>query len=131
MNAISLEILTPEKLALKSEVGSVEVQGEFGRIGILPEHTALISKLGFGALEYQIDSQKETLICGYGILEVLDNHVTVLVDSCEHPDEIDKNRAEAAKKRAERRLIEKEESIDLNRASLALHRAIKRIQYSK
>ena len=130
MNSLLLEVLTPEKVVLKEEVELVELQGECGRLGILPEHTALIAKLSFGLLEYKSSQGTGKLACGHGVVEVLDNHVLVLVDTAEKPSEIDHNRAEAAKRRAEERLKEKDSGVDVERAALALHRAIQRIHFS-
>jgi len=131
MKSLLLEVLTPDKVVLKKEVSKVECQGEYGRLGILPEHTSLITKLGFGELEYQVNGETTKLLCGKGVLEVLNNHVLVLVDSTEDLTGIDLDRAEASKKRAEDRLQNKSIDIDMARAALALHRAIQRIQFSK
>ena len=130
MNSILLEVLTPEKVVLKEEVQFVELQGEKGRLGVLPEHTALIAKLSFGLLEYKGAKGLETLACGHGVVEILEDHVLVLVDTAERPSEIDKNRAEEARRRAEKRLSEKGPEVDFDRAALALHRAIQRIHFS-
>ncbi|PIE91074.1 MAG: ATP synthase F1 subunit epsilon [Acidobacteria bacterium] len=132
MNALKLEILTPEKAVLNEEAMQVELQGEYGRLGILPEHTSLIAKLDFGILEYtKADKEIKKILCGKGVLEINNNHIMVLVDSAEDPENIDVNRAEEAKKRAEERLKSKDSKIDTYRAELALKRAIQRIQFSQ
>jgi len=130
MNSLLLEVLTPDKAVLKKEVSQVELQGEYGRLGILPEHTSLITKLGFGDLVYRVDTESTELLCGQGVLEVMNNHVLVLVDSAEDKATIDTKRAEEAKNRAEKRLQSKDIEIDTARAALALHRAIQRIHFS-
>ena len=124
-----LEILTPEKQTLKGEASSVYVQGSEGRLGILPMHTSLIARLDFGQLDYEMDGQAQRLLCGTGIVEVHDNHVTVLVRSAERLEEIDVERAKQAMSRAKSRRDSKDNDIDMVRAEAALFRAVQRLKY--
>jgi len=129
MDTLTLEVYTPEKVVLNEEVQQVQLQGEKGRLGILPEHTSLIAKLSFGALEYTNAQGSQQILCGAGVVEVLDDRVLVLVDTAERSDEIDRNRAEEAKKRAEDRIKKSDPNLDVDRASVALQRAIQRIHF--
>lgn len=129
MSQLELEILTPEKLAVKKAVSSVYLQSSMGRIGILPQHTALIAKLDFGELEYEENGATVDLLCGSGIVEVQNDKVTVLVRSAEYQDEIDVERAKAALERAKSRRDSKDEDIDLLRAEAALVRSMHRLRY--
>ncbi len=129
-DTLHLEVLTPEKKALETEVSSVYLQASEGRLGILPMHTALIAKLDVGEMAIAADGKTETLLCGAGLVEVRDNRVTVLARSVERPEEIDVDRAKEAQARAKARLHSKDEGIDMDRAEVALKRAIHRIRFA-
>ena len=66
-----------------------------------------------------------------GFAEILGDKVTLLAEIAEWPDEIDKNRAQEAKMRAERRLKMKEAGLDVKRAEIALKKALVRIDAAK
>jgi F-type H+-transporting ATPase subunit epsilon len=126
---MKLEVLTPEKEALSSDVSSVYLQGSEGRLGILNGHTTLIAKLSFGMLEYEGSGGKNNLLCGDGLVEVQDDRVTVLVRSAEATDEIDVERAKSALNRAKSRRDSKDTDVDMVRAEAALQRALERLRY--
>jgi len=130
---INLEIVTPEKLALREQVDEVTLPGLDGEMGILPDHTPLVSQLKTGILSYRQGGERKLMHISGGFVEVLPDRVSVLSDIAERPDEIDPERARAAKERAERRLSQQLSStadIDFRRAQLKLERSIIRIQLS-
>jgi len=129
-DTIQLEVLTPEKQAINLEVSSVYLQGSEGRFGILPLHTALIARLDFGEMTYNVGNESKDVLCGSGIAEVQDGKVTVLVKSAEDRQEIDVDRAKSALARAKSRRDSKDKDIDLLRAEAALYRAVQRLKYA-
>ena len=82
--------------------------------------------MGLLRLNYPDGTERTAVLCG-GYMEVTKEKTTIVTDSAEWPEEIDKNRAEAAKKRAEDRLNKQTEGLDVARAELALKRALMRI----
>jgi F-type H+-transporting ATPase subunit epsilon len=124
---ISLEVLTPEKVALRETVDEVVVPGLGGELGILPEHTPLISQLQTGVLTYRQGTEKKVMHVSGGFVEVLPDRVAVMSDVAERPEEIDLERAQRARERAEKRLAAGGD-IDFRRAELKLQRALIRIQ---
>ncbi|MBO0860555.1 MAG: F0F1 ATP synthase subunit epsilon [Chloracidobacterium sp.] len=125
---LNLEVITPERLVLREQVDEVVAPAINGELGVLPEHTPLISQLKTGVLTYRQGNQSRRMHVSGGFIEVAPDSVSVLSDVAEKPEEIDVDRAQRAKERAERRLASKEEDIDLNRAELKLQRAIVRIE---
>ena len=123
-----LEVITAEKLALREEVDEVIVPGLDGELGILPDHTPLISQLKTGILSYHQGAQSRRMHVSGGFVEVASDRVSVLSDVAEKPEEIDLERAQRAKERAERRLASRGEDVDFPRAELKLQRAMIRIQ---
>lgn len=127
-----LRIITPERVFYEGDVLMVELTTTEGEIGILKRHIPLTAVVAPGVL-YIKESEEEykaaALISGF--VEVLPQEVTILAETAEWPAEIDLNRAEEARIRAERRLVEKSLETDLNRAALALKRAAARIAAAK
>src|SRR5262245_19104459 len=115
---IQLEIVTPEKISLRETVDEITVPGMDGELGILPDHTPLISQLKTGVLSYRQGSDKKQLHVSGGFVEVLPDRVSVLSDVAEKPEEIDLDRAQRAKQRAEKRLSSRGDDIDVVRAEL-------------
>lgn len=125
---IQLEVITPEKVALREVVDEVVVPGVGGEFGILPDHTPLISQVQTGVLTYRLGTDKRQMHVSGGFVEVLPDRVSVLTDVAEKPEEINVERAQSARERAEKRLAANSDDIDINRAQLKLLRAQTRIQ---
>lgn len=127
-NKQRLEIVTPQKKVFSEDVDFLVAPGADGELGILPGHTPLITSLNVGIMRIEQDSKKFGIVVSGGFMEVRNSKVTVLATAAERIEEIDVARAEAAKKRAEERLVSKTPDIDTLRAELALQRAIMRIK---
>jgi F-type H+-transporting ATPase subunit epsilon len=132
MDNISLEILTPEKLMINDNVESVTVPGTKGSFQVLKDHAPLMSTLDIGVITIKKNNEKSYFSTGGGSIEVLKNKVNILADSLENVEDIDVDRAEKAKERAEERLSKKSDP-DFNeeRAEAALKRAINRLSAKK
>ena len=127
-NKINLEVITPEKLALRVAVDEVVLPGLTGELGILPDHEPLITQLKTGVLTYRQGGAQQKLHVSGGFAEVLGDKVSVLSDVAEKPEEIDPARARAALERAEKRLGSSGDELDLARAELKKERAKTRLQ---
>jgi F-type H+-transporting ATPase subunit epsilon len=128
---IHLEIVTPEKQLFSGPVDGITVPSTQGYLGILPGHAPLLAELGIGNISYKSGDQAEILACCWGFVEVLPERVVVLAQTAESASEIDVNRAEQAKSRAEKRLASKDPTTDYARAQLALLRAISRLDAAR
>ena len=123
-----LEIVTPEKKVFAGDVRFVVVPGVVGELGFLPNHAPLMSALKIGIARVQQEGKTLKVAINGGFVEVRGNKVTILADSAEREDEIDRTRAEAARERAEKRISEKTADLDVKRAELALQRALNRLK---
>lgn len=123
----TLRVVSPEGNVLKEEAEFVVLPGETGEIGILPNHTPLITAMNIGVIRYTVNGTIHRISTSGGFVEVADNKVTILADTAEPGEIIDLQRAIAAKERAEKRLNQRTQDIDIKRAELALHRALARI----
>lgn len=132
---MELEVVTPEKLVLRENVDEVVVPGLGGELGILPEHTPLISQLQSGVLTYRKGSEKKSLHVSGGFVEVLPTRVSVLAEVAESPEEIDYQRAQEARSRAEKQLAASLSAasgeVDVELVKEKLQRAITRMELAK
>ena len=101
---LQLEVVTPERRVLAEAVDMVTVPGLGGELGILPGHTPLISQLQTGVLSYANGGKTSQLHVSGGFLEVRDDHVSVLAEVAERPEEIDAKRARLAREQIEKQL---------------------------
>jgi len=123
-----LEIVTPDRLFYNEEVDMTIVRTGDGDVGIMPDHIKMVSEISVGRIKIKKEGQiSEAAIAG-GFIKVGLDKTTILTDAAEWPDEIDPERAEAAKKRAEERLQNRGKGINLARAEIALNKAINRMQ---
>jgi len=99
---LKLEIVTPEKRVVDTEVDSVTVPTASGEAGILPNHAPLISALKPGILTYSVKGASEKFVVSGGFIEVSGEKVAVLADSAESSAEINTEKARADKEDAER-----------------------------
>ena len=106
MSALELEIVTPTGIVVREDVDEVEAPGVLGHFGVLPGHRPFMSQLRAGQLRYRIAKNNHFVAVHWGFAEVLPNKVTILVETAEVAGDIDLERAESAKQRAEQRLQE-------------------------
>jgi F-type H+-transporting ATPase subunit epsilon len=127
---IDLQIVTPDKLVVREQVDEVQIPGAEGFFGVLPGHTPFLASLAVGELWYRKGSEKTYVSIAFGFAEVLPESVTILAQLAERADEIDVERAEAARQRAEERLGRLQSDLDYERARIALTKALNRLQVS-
>ena len=129
---LRLDIVTPDRLVAHDAVSAVTIPGKNGYLGILPGHAPLLTELVPGELVYMRDGIKHLVVVNWGFAEVLPGRVIVLVQSAERAEEIDVERAERAKKRAEERLKRfSDPQVDLERAQQAFRRAVARLETAR
>jgi F-type H+-transporting ATPase subunit epsilon len=131
-NQIQLSVVTPDRQVVRESVDGVTIPGKRGYLGILPGHAPLLSELTIGELEYTKQGNRKHFAVSWGFAEVLPDRVIILAQTAECADEIDVERAEKCKLRAEERLKKfNDPEIDMERARTALERALSRIQTAR
>ena len=131
MAKIRFEIVTAERVIYSDDVDIVIAPGIEGQMAILPSHAPLLTMLQPGELVVRKEGEETAIFVSGGFLEVMQNSVTVLADTAERAEEIDVERAEEAKRRAEERLAGRLPEMDLARAEIALRRALTRIKVAE
>lgn len=131
-NILKLTIITPEKHFYAGDVLELVTENDYGRIGFLPEHMPMVTVLKPSVTTFtQKDGKKFKAFTSSGILSIKNNEVRMMCDASEWPEDIDTQRAEEARKRAEERLDEKSSETNIDRAQIALMRALMRLRVSK
>lgn len=126
-----LEIVTPRKVVFSADVTSFSAPGVVGGFQVLRSHAPLLSAIGIGEVKV-VDTngvEKHYATSG-GFVEVHENKVVLLAETAERADEIDVQRAQAARDRAQKRIAEKKLETDIDRARVALARALNRLKVS-
>ncbi|AKF93923.1 F0F1 ATP synthase subunit epsilon [Brevibacillus laterosporus] len=132
MSKMVIEIVTPERVVYSGEATMVIARGVEGELGILPNHTPLVTPLKIAPVRIKQEGDKETVIAvSGGFMEVRGQKVTILAEAAEQSTDIDAARAELAKQRAEKRLNEKFPDLDVQRAEYALQRAVVRLDVAR
>jgi F-type H+-transporting ATPase subunit epsilon len=129
---LTLEFVTPERAIVHEDVDEVELPGEEGFFGVLPGHAPLLAALKTGPMWYRSGADKHYAFIASGFAEVLPDRVSVLAQVAERAEDIDIQRADASKRRAEERLARPTVvDLDAERARVALLRALTRLQVAR
>ena len=127
-SSLQLQIVSAERSLVNERVDEVQVPGGDGYLGVLPGHTPLLTTLSVGQMWYRQGADYHYLMIAFGFAEIQPDRVTILAQIAERADEIDQVRAEAAKRRAEERLLKPAVDIDFERARIALLKSLMRLQ---
>ena len=130
-NTFRLEFVTPDRALVAEEVDEVQLPGEEGFFGVLPGHAPLLASLAPGPMWYRKGHEMHHAYVGGGFVEVVPDRVSVLAPVAERAEDIDHERAEAARRRAEERLQKAVPEVDFERARMALIRSIGRLDAAK
>ena len=122
-DTFDIEIATPERLLARERAVRAQIPAKEGYIGVLPDHAALLSELGIGALTYTTPEDHRFSIAIFGgFLEIKDNVVRVLTDVAEKGQEIDVSKAEKDLKHAQDAMVNPALGVDIASAvTAALH----------
>lgn len=126
-NTFLVEIVTPERIAYTAMASMVSVVGVEGGLGIMADHIPMVTPLRIAPVTVKHDGKEDIIAVNGGFIEVRKDKVVILAESAELPQDINLERATAAKQRAEQRLQAKRDEIDYRRAEMSLQRAMNRI----
>ena len=127
MNLIHCRIMTPLGIYREFDTSILNIPTTDGMRGILPEHMPLVAMLKIGEMSAVEEGKRKVYAIAGALFYYKDNHAEILTDAIECQDEIDEQRAQKAKERAEKRLSSGDPNIDLKRAQAALSRTLVRL----
>ena len=128
MNSFILNITASSGEFYQGSCESMVLPVKDGVYGVQAGHSPVLVAIHMGMLKFTVDGETREILVGDGIAEVTPTFVLLLVDSAERPEDIDKNRAEAARIRAEERLQHKQSMHEYYQSKIALDRAMHRLQ---
>lgn len=128
MNSFILNITASSGEFYQGSCESMVLPVKDGVYGVQAGHSPVLVAIHMGMLKFTVDGETREILVGDGIAEVTPTFVLLLVDSAERPEDIDKNRAEAARIRAEERLQHKQSMHEYYQTKIALDRAMQRLQ---
>jgi F-type H+-transporting ATPase subunit epsilon len=132
MDTFGLKIIASDKIFYDGRCRKLTLPAPDGEIGILANHENTVIALSVGDAKMEIEeNQWIEMALGEGFAEVVNNRVTVLVETAERPEEIDVRRAEEAKERAQERLRQKQSIQEYYMTQAALSRAMSRLKVSQ
>jgi F-type H+-transporting ATPase subunit epsilon len=126
-------IVTPDHTAFEGEAVSATIPGQEGYLGVWANHAPLVAAVAPGVVTLRTDDagSEQTLAVGAGFVEISNNVVNLMTDTCEQAGEVDMARAQKALERARQRLAHVEEHLDRERARLAQARAQARLKVAR
>ena len=127
MSMIHCRIVTPHGVYKELDTSILNIETQDGQRGILPEHMPIVTMLRIGKMTTVESSKRMEYAVTGGLFYFRDNKAEIMVDAIENKDEIDVERAIAAKIRAEQRLQSNDKNIDQVRAEIALKKALNRL----
>ena len=128
MNKFMLNITASSGEFYQGSCESMVLPVKDGVYGVQAGHSPVLVAIHMGMLKFTVDGETREILVGDGIAEVTPTFVLLLVDSAERPEDIDKNRAEAARIRAEERLQHQQSMHEYYQSKIALDRAMQRLQ---
>lgn len=128
MNSFILNITASSGEFYQGNCESMVLPVKDGVYGVQAGHSPVLVAIHMGMLKFTVDGETREILVGDGIAEVTPTFVLLLVDSAERPEDIDKNRAEAARIRAEERLQHQQSMHEYYQSKIALDRAMQRLQ---
>lgn len=131
MATFFLEVITPERKFFSGEAESVIFRSVDGEMGVLASHAPTVAAVNVGPLRINAQGKSIEALVTDGFAKIMPDKVVILTDTAEYPEEIDINRAKAAKQRAEERLQKQLSQLEYMRSKAALSRAMARLKIGK
>lgn len=130
-NTIKLEIVTPQATVYSDDVEMVTLPGIEGQMGVMPQHTRLMTQLVPGELIVRKNAHDDYLAVGEGLVEVTNERISVVTNMAIPADQIDEAAAEEARERAAARLREKISSEEVASVNASLARSLAQLQVKR
>lgn len=126
-----LKVISPDRIFYEGEASMVELKTSEGEVGIYKNHIPMTMIVVPGVLRITESEEVKEAALHAGFIEILPDKITILAEIAEWPDEIDINRAQEARVRAERRIAAHDEEINMVRAEVALKKSLVRLEVGK
>lgn len=123
-----LKVICPDRMFYEGEASMVELRTSEGEVGIYKNHIPMTMIVAPGVLRIKEEQETKEAAIHAGFIQVLPEEITILAEVAEWPEEIDIQRAQEAKARAEKRISDKDPEINVLRAEIALKKSLVRLE---
>lgn len=130
-NTLQLEIVTPDATVYSEAVEMVTLPGIEGQMGVLPQHVRLMTQMVPGELIVRKDGHEDFLAVGEGLVEIANDHVSIVTNMAVSIETIDEAAAEEARERAAARLREKLSSEEVASVNASLARSLAQLHVKR
>ena len=130
-NTLQLEIVTPEATVYSEAVEMVTLPAVEGQMGVLPQHVRLMTQMVPGELIVRKDSREDFLAVGEGLVEITNDHVSIVTNMAVAIESIDEAAAEESRQRAAARLKEKLSSEEVASVNASLARSLAQLHVKR
>ena len=131
MTTFFLEVITPERKFFSGEAEGVIFKSVDGEMGVLAKHAPTVVAVNVGPIKINQQGKWIDALVTEGFAKIIPDKVVILTDTAEYPEEIDINRAQEAKHRAEEKLQKQLSQLEYMRSKAALSRAMARLKITK
>nr|YP_009059747.1 ATP synthase CF1 epsilon chain [Amentotaxus formosana]YP_009159009.1 ATP synthase CF1 epsilon chain [Amentotaxus argotaenia]YP_010258626.1 ATP synthase CF1 epsilon subunit [Amentotaxus yunnanensis]AKP55016.1 ATP synthase CF1 epsilon chain [Amentotaxus argotaenia]UIX22736.1 ATP synthase CF1 epsilon subunit [Amentotaxus yunnanensis]UPV69825.1 ATP synthase CF1 epsilon subunit [Amentotaxus formosana]BAP47737.1 ATP synthase CF1 epsilon chain [Amentotaxus formosana] len=125
---LNLRVLTPNRVVWDSEVQEIILTTNSGQIGVLPNHTAIVTALDIGVMKIRLNAQWSTMALMGGFAKIDNNEITLLVNNAERGIDIDPREAQESFRLAKADLAQAKGKRQAIEADVALKRARTRLE---
>ena len=133
MDTFGLKIIASDKVFYEGRCRKLIIPAPDGEKGILPNHENMVMAIAVGTAKVQLAGEDEwkDLAVGTGFAEIVNNRVTLLVDTAERPEDIDVRRAQEQQERAEEQMRQKQSTQEYYHTQASLARAMTRLRVAQ
>ena len=133
MDTFGLKIIASDKVFYEGRCRKLIIPAPDGEKGILPNHENMVIAIAVGTAKVQLAGEEEwkDLAVGTGFAEIVNNRVTLLVDTAERPEDIDVRRAQEQQERAEEQMRQKQSTQQYYHTQASLARAMTRLRVAQ
>ena len=133
MDTFGLKIIASDKVFYEGRCRKLVIPAPDGEKGILPNHENMVIAIAVGTAKVQLAGEEEwkDLAFGTGFAEIVNNRVTLLVDTAERPEDIDVRRAREQQERAQEQMRQKQSIQEYYHTQASLARAMNRLRVAQ
>lgn len=132
MDTFGLKIIASDKVFYEGRCRNLVIPAPDGEVGLLPHHENMVIAVEVGIARMEVEEGKwNEIAVGTGFAEIVNNRVTLLVDTAERPEDIDVRRAQEQKERAEEQMRQKRSIQQYYHTQASLARAMNRLRLAQ
>lgn len=132
MDTFGLKIIASDKVFYEGRCRKLTIPAPDGEMGILQNHENMVIAIAVGIAYMEAEEGKrQDIALGQGFAEIVNNRVTLIVDTAENPEDIDVRHAEEQRERAQEQMRQKQSIQEYYHTQASLARAMNRLKLAQ